>query len=33
VLPLDHTAEAHRLQEQSTVGLSGVVGGKLVIEP
>lgn len=33
VLPLDHTAEAHRLQEQSTIGLSGVVGGKLVIEP
>lgn len=33
VLPLTATAEAHRLQEESTVGLSGAVGGKLVIEP
>lgn len=33
VLPLDGTAEAHRLQEESTVGRSGAVGGKLVIEP
>ena len=33
VLPLDRTAEAHRLQEDSTVGLSGALGGKIVIEP
>jgi len=33
VLPLGRTAEAHRLQEESTVGLSRAVGGKLVIEP
>ena len=33
VLPLESTAEAHRLQEQSTVGLSGALAGKLVIEP
>ena len=33
VLPLEGTAEAHRLQEESTVGLSGAVGGKIVIEP
>jgi len=33
VLPLARTAEAHRLQEESTVGLSGAVGGKIVIEP
>ena len=33
VLPLGRTAEAHRLQEESTVGLSGAIGGKLVIEP
>jgi NADPH2:quinone reductase len=33
VLPLERTAEAHRLQEESTVGLSGALGGKLVIEP
>jgi len=33
VLPLERTAEAHRLQEESTVGLSGALGGKIVIEP
>jgi len=33
VLPLEATPEAHRLQEESTVGRSGAVGGKLVIEP
>lgn len=33
VLPLDAAAEAHRLQEESTVGRSGALRGKLVIEP
>ncbi|MFM8635932.1 MAG: NADPH:quinone reductase [Planctomycetia bacterium] len=33
VLPLDATAEAHALQESSTIHRSGAVGGKLVIEP
>lgn len=33
VLPLECTAEAHHLQESSTVGLSGAVCGKLIIEP
>jgi NADPH:quinone reductase-like Zn-dependent oxidoreductase len=33
VLPLSRTAEAHALQEASTIGRSGTVGGKIVIEP
>lgn len=33
VLPLTATAEAHALQESSTIQRSGAVGGKLVIEP
>ena len=33
LLPLSATAEAHALQESSTVGQSGVLTGKLVIEP
>jgi NADPH2:quinone reductase len=33
VLPLSKTAEAHALQESSTVNRSGVVAGKIVIEP
>jgi NADPH2:quinone reductase len=33
VLPLSATAEAHALQESSTIARSGAVGGKLVIEP
>jgi len=33
LLPLESTAEAHRLQESSTVGRSGTLAGKLVIEP
>ena len=33
VMPLEKTAEAHRLQETSTVGGSGAVGGKLVLHP
>ena len=31
ILPLDQTAEAHRLQEESTVGKSGALAGKIVI--
>ena len=31
VMPLDDTAAAHRLQEESTVGLSGRLAGKIVI--
>ncbi len=33
VLPLSETAAAHRLQEESTVGQSGVLAGKIVIRP
>lgn len=33
VLGLADTAAAHRLQEESTVGRSGRLGGKIVIEP
>jgi NADPH2:quinone reductase len=33
VLPLDKTTEAHRLQEESTVGKSGALAGKIVIKP
>jgi NADPH:quinone reductase-like Zn-dependent oxidoreductase len=33
VLPLSGTAEAHALQESSTITRSGAVGGKIVIEP
>ena len=33
VLPLDKAAEAHRLQEESTVGKSGALAGKIVIKP
>ena len=33
VLPLEKAAEAHRLQEESTVGKSGVLAGKIVIKP
>jgi NADPH2:quinone reductase len=33
VLPLAQTAEAHRLQEESTVGKSGTLAGKIVIHP
>ncbi len=32
-LPLDQTAAAHRLQEESTVGKSGALAGKIVINP
>jgi NADPH:quinone reductase-like Zn-dependent oxidoreductase len=33
VLPLAETATAHRLQEESTVGKSGTLAGKIVVEP
>jgi NADPH2:quinone reductase len=33
VLPLSAAAEAHRLQEESTIHQSGVLGGKLVLKP
>ena len=33
VLPLSETAEAHRLQEGSTVGGSGALAGKIVLRP
>jgi NADPH2:quinone reductase len=33
VMPLDQAAEAHRLQEQSTIHKSGALAGKIVIKP
>jgi len=33
VLPLERTAEAHALQEAATIGRSGALAGKIVIEP
>jgi NADPH2:quinone reductase len=33
VMPLSQTAEAHRLQEESTVKKSGAISGKLVLVP
>lgn len=33
VLPLAQTAEAHRLQEESTIKKSGVLSGKIVLKP
>jgi NADPH2:quinone reductase len=33
ILPLSETAEAHRLQEESTVGGSGELKGKIVLQP
>ena len=33
VLPLAETAAAHRLQEESTVGKSGTLAGKIVVLP
>ncbi|MBU6277598.1 MAG: zinc-binding dehydrogenase, partial [Planctomycetes bacterium] len=33
VLPLEATAEAHALQEASTVGRDGTLGGKIVVVP
>jgi NADPH:quinone reductase-like Zn-dependent oxidoreductase len=33
VLPLAATAEGHALQEANTVGRTGVLAGKIVVEP
>ena len=33
VLPLAETATAHQLQEESTVGRSGTLSGKIVVRP
>lgn len=33
VLPLSQTAEAHRVQEESTVGKKGTLAGKIVLKP
>ena len=33
VMPLAETAKAHRLQEESTVGKSGTLAGKIVLKP
>jgi NADPH2:quinone reductase len=33
VLPLSATAEGHALQESNTVGRSGMLSGKIVVEP
>jgi NADPH2:quinone reductase len=33
VLPLAETGSAHRLQEESTVGKSGALAGKIVVKP
>lgn len=33
IMPLDQAAAAHRLQEESTVGKSGALAGKIVIKP
>ncbi len=33
VLPLSQTAEAHKLQEESTIGKTGTLAGKIVLKP
>ena len=33
VLPLSQAAEAHRVQEESTIGKSGALAGKIVLKP
>jgi NADPH2:quinone reductase len=33
VLPLEETAAAHRLQEESTIGKQGTLAGKIVLKP
>jgi hypothetical protein len=33
VLPLSQTIEAHRLQEESTVGKKSTLSGKIVLKP
>ena len=33
VLPLEEAANAHKLQEENTVGLAGTLAGKIVLKP
>jgi NADPH2:quinone reductase len=33
ILPLSQAAQAHRLQEESTIGKSGALAGKIVLRP
>lgn len=33
VMPLERVAEAHRLQEENTINLSGMLAGKIIISP
>jgi NADPH:quinone reductase len=33
VLPLSQAAEAHRLQEESTIKKTGALAGKIVLKP
>jgi len=33
ILPLSQAAEAHRLQEESTIHKSGALSGKIVLKP
>jgi NADPH:quinone reductase-like Zn-dependent oxidoreductase len=33
VMPLSQTAEAHRLQEESTIKKTGALAGKIVLKP
>jgi NADPH:quinone reductase len=33
ILPLSETAQAHKLQEESTIGKSGTLAGKIVLRP
>lgn len=33
IMPLDQAATAHRIQEESTIGKSGALAGKIVIKP
>ena len=33
VMPLSQTAAAHRLQEESTIGKTGALAGKIVLKP
>jgi NADPH2:quinone reductase len=33
IMPLSQTAEAHRLQEESTIQKSGALAGKIVLKP
>jgi NADPH2:quinone reductase len=33
VMPLAEAAAAHRLQEENTIGQSGILSGKIVLKP